>query len=81
MNSMIIHSKEFHAGGPFETDRIHAPAPVEGISMTRVRCPNCDLPAIAPMVSTYLRDSAVQNDWVCSACGFEWSSSFKGLLV
>jgi hypothetical protein len=33
------------------------------------------------MGSTYLRDTTVQNDWVCSACGFEWSSSFNGLLV
>jgi hypothetical protein len=77
---MIIHSKESHVGGTF-ADQIHAPMPIESISTKRMRCPNCDLPAIAPMVSTYLMENAVQNDWVCSSCGFEWSSSFNGLLV
>jgi hypothetical protein len=33
------------------------------------------------VVSTYLRDCIVENDWVYSACGLEWSSSFNGLLV
>jgi hypothetical protein len=61
--------------------RIPALQPMESISPTRMRCPNCELPAIAPVVSTYLRDCIVENDWVCSACGFEWSSSFNGLLV
>jgi rubredoxin len=61
--------------------RIPAPSPVESVPATRMRCPNCDLPAIAPVVSTYLRDGIVENNWVCSACGFEWSSSFNGLVV
>lgn len=78
MNYMIIHSTESHLGGPFATDQIHAPMSIEGIPTKRTRCPNCDLPAIAPMVSTYLGENAVQNDWVCSACGFEWSSGFNG---
>jgi rubredoxin len=64
-----------------DDNRIHAPNPMERISAKRMRCPNCDLPAIAPMVSTYLRECIVENDWVCSACGFEWSSGFNGLLV
>jgi hypothetical protein len=75
---MIIHSKEFLLGGPFALDRIHAPMPVGSISTKRMRCPNCDRPTIAPMVSTYLMEGAVENDWVCSACGFEWSSGFNG---
>jgi hypothetical protein len=37
-----------------DDNRIHAPNPMERISAKRMRCPNCDLPAIAPMVSTYL---------------------------
>jgi hypothetical protein len=77
---MTINSNESQASRTSER-RIPAPRPVEGISPTRLRCPNCDLPAIAPVTSTYLRDCIVENDWVCSACGFEWSSSFNGLLV
>jgi hypothetical protein len=79
---MIIHSDEFHADGAFTNDnRIHAASPVESVLAKRVRCPNCDLPAIAPAVSMYLQDCVVENDWICSACGFEWSSSFTGLMA
>jgi transposase-like protein len=69
---MTINSNEIQPGRA---------RPVASMSATRTRCPNCDLPAIAPVVSTYFRDRMVENDWVCSACGFEWSSSFNGLMV
>jgi hypothetical protein len=76
----MIDFAEFQQKSP-SNNRIHAPSPTESIAVKRMQCPNCDLPAIAPVVSTYLRDCIVENDWVCSACGFEWSSSFNGLLV
>jgi hypothetical protein len=77
---MNVNLKEFQLGHS-NNGRIHAPEPMESISAKRMRCPNCHRPAIAPMVSKYLQDCIVENDWVCSACGFEWSSSFNGLLV
>jgi hypothetical protein len=80
LDFMIINSTAFHPHGPNDS-RIHAPSPVESVPAKRIRCPNCNLPAIAPRVSTYLRECVVENDWVCSACGFEWSSRFNWLLV
>jgi len=77
---MTISSNESQPSRTSDS-RIPAPSPMESVPATRTRCPNCDLPAIAPVVSTYLRDCIVENDWLCSACGFEWSSSFNGLVV
>jgi rubredoxin len=77
---MTISSNESQPSRTSDS-RIPAPSPMESVPATRMRCPNCDLPAIAPVVSTYLRDCIVENDWLCSACGFEWSSSFNGLVV
>jgi hypothetical protein len=80
LNLMTRNLEEFQLGRT-DDGRIHAPEPMESISAKRMRCPNCNRPAIAPMVSTYLRECIVENDWVCSGCGFEWSSTFNGLLV
>jgi hypothetical protein len=65
----------------FTETSIHAPAPFDSILTRRPRCPGCDHPAIAPVASTYRRDGLVENDWVCSSCGFEWSSGFNGLFA
>jgi transposase-like protein len=53
----------------------------EGVAPNRISCPNCGLPAVAPIGSMHLGKGLVQNDWVCSACGFEWSNRFDGLSV
>jgi hypothetical protein len=60
---------------------IEAPMPFESVPTQRARCPNCHQPAVAPVVSTYLGDGLVEDDWVCGACGFAWRSGFGGLLV
>ena len=77
---MINNSNESQLSRTSDS-RIPALSPVESVAAMRLRCPNCDLPAIAPVVSTYLRSCVVENNWVCNACGFEWSSSFNGLVV
>jgi hypothetical protein len=63
LSFMTINSKEFQPSRN-DDNRLHAPSPMEGVTANRMRCPNCNLPAIAPMVSTYLRECMVENDWV-----------------
>jgi hypothetical protein len=79
---MSFYPPEFRQRAAFAQDRhIEAPAPLESAATERVRCPNCHQPAIAPVVSTYLGDGLVENEWMCSACGFAWNSGFNGLQV
>jgi hypothetical protein len=77
---MVISTKESRTND-FDNSQIHAQRPVGTVSEKRMRCPSCNLPAIAPMASTFLHECAVENDWVCSACGEQWSSRFSWLLV
>jgi hypothetical protein len=73
---VAINSTEFQQYG-----RIQSPGPIEIVAAKRMQCPNCNLRVIAPIASTYLHECIVENDWVCSACGVEWSSRFNWLLV
>jgi len=77
---MTEHPLEFQQRGAYSADRqIYAPTPIESVAATRMRCPNCNLPAVAPVASTYVSDDLVENAWLCSRCGCEWQSGFEGL--
>lgn len=79
---MIFHPVEFRQRGSFAADcYAPAPMPVESAPTSRTRCPSCNLPAIAPVASTYLGGGQVENEWTCSGCGFAWRSGFDGLSV
>jgi hypothetical protein len=79
---MTFHPKEHHQRGTLNQERhVQAPTPLACFSSNCPRCPSCHHPAIAPVVSTYCREGLVENEWVCSACGFEWSNRFNGLLA
>jgi transposase-like protein len=77
---MVISSKELR-NNDFDNSQSQTQRLAGTVSATRMRCPSCNLPAIAPMASTFLHECAVENDWVCSACGAQWSSRFSWLLV
>ncbi len=64
-----------------EDRRLAASLPAERAPPRRTHCPNCDLPAVAPVASVYLAEGLVEHSWTCSACGFAWTSNFDGLSV
>ena len=77
-----MHITEFLSRRDLGRDRrIEASFPAESTLIKRTHCPSCNLPAVAPLVSTYLAADIVENRWTCSACGFEWNSRFDGLFV
>ena len=77
---MNQHPLVFQQRGTYTADaHIYAPMPVESVAANRMRCPNCNLPAVAPVASTYLSDDVMENAWHCSRCGCEWQSGFDGL--
>lgn len=81
VEGMVFHLTEFTHRTPVQDYRIQAPMPIASAATRQLRCPNCDHPAVAPVVSTYLGDGQVENEWLCSACGFAWTSGFNGLQV
>ena len=40
-----------------------------------VRCPRCDDPMVAPVLSEFVEDGEIRHHWECDACGQASSTS------
>jgi hypothetical protein len=57
---------------------LHAEVPVKENYSAGGHCPACDTPAsIAPMHSGYHGNGLVQHQWLCRACGHEWTTALR----